>query len=350
VKIAAAASALPANWYDQETLKRYVRDHVWNDRPELLRRLDALYDHVQVEGRHLALPLERYAALKTFGDFNDAWIVAATDLAERALTTALERAKLKPTDVDAVIFTTVTGLASPSIDARLVNRMGLRPDVKRMPLFGLGCVAGAAAVARAADFVRGDPRAVVAVISVELCTLNVQRDDHRLANVIATGLFGDGAGCAIVVGEQRAATGPRIVATRSVFYPDTEEVMGWQIGEHGFRIVLSPDVPRMAREHLGPDVDALLAGHGLARKDVSTWVCHPGGPKVLEGARDSLGLTDEDLALSWESLRRVGNLSSASALLILEQTLLRKKIGAGQWGVMLAMGPGFCSEVVLLRG
>ncbi len=349
MKIAAVASALPVHYYDQATLTRYLREVVWRDAPAVLRRLDALHDHVQVDGRHLAFPLERYAEFTTFGDFNDAWISAATDLAQRALTLALERAGLAVQDVDAIVFTTVTGLASPSIDARLVNRMGLRRDVKRMPLFGLGCVAGAAAVARAADFVRGDPRAVVAVVSVELCSLTVQRGDTGIANVIASGLFGDGASCAIVVGADRAANGPTIVATRSVFYPDTEEVMGWRISEKGFSLVLSSAVPKVARERLGPDVDAFLADLKLTRRDIASWVCHPGGPKVLEGARDSLGVTDEDLALSWESLKKVGNLSSASVLLILEQTLLRRRPLPGKLGVMLAMGPGFCSELLLLR-
>ncbi len=350
MRIAAVSSALPAQVHTQAELAHHVREHWWADRPELLRRLDALWGNLRIERRHLALPLAEYAQLRDFGDFNDAWIRCATDLAATALQGALRRAGLGQRDVDTVLFTSVTGIASPSIDARLVNRLGLRPDVKRLPLFGLGCVAGAAAIARAADLVRGDPQAVVAVISVELCSLTVQRDDPGLANVIATGLFGDGAGCVLVVGSARRATGPAIVATQSVFYPDTEDVMGWRIGKHGFGIVLSPAVPRMAREHLGPDVDAFLAPHGLARRDIAAWICHPGGPKVLEGARDSLGLTDADVALSWECLRDVGNLSSASVLLILERTLASLPLRPGQHAVLLAMGPGFCSELVLLRG
>ena len=353
MRIAAVASALPAHVYPQAELAAYLRG-VWADRPGLARRLDELHESVLVETRHLALPLGRYAGLVTFGDFNDAWIEAATDLGERAVRAALERARLSPGDVDLILFSTVTGLASPSIDARLANRLGLRPDVKRMPLFGLGCVAGAAAVARAADFVRGAPDAVALVLTVELCSLTLQRGDASLANVIASGLFGDGAACAVVVGERRAARlagapGPRIVDTRSVFYPDTEDVMGWQVSEHGFRIVLSPAVPVVARERLGPDVDRFLADHRLTRADVASWVCHPGGPKVLAAARDSLGIADDDLALSWRSLREVGNLSSASVLLILERTLLERRPARGAHGIMLAMGPGFCSELLLLE-
>ena len=198
--------------------------------------------------------------------------------------------------------------------------------------------------------------AIALVVCVELCSLTWQRDDHSLANVVSTGLFGDGAACAVVAGTRRAArlraegiaVGPAIEATRSVFYPDTEDVMGWNISEHGFRIVLSPSVPTVARERLGGDVDEFLRAHGLARENVRSWVCHPGGPKVLAAARDALGLGDHDVELAWSSLREKGNLSSASVLLILERTLYEARPPSGVRGVMLAMGPGFCSELLLL--
>ena len=349
MKIAAAGVALPEHYYPQSVLTDYLCQ-LWGKRPELVRRLTSLHENVQVEGRHLAYPLERYAELDTFGRNNDAWIVAATELGEKAVRQALERAGLEPTDVDAIYFSTVTGLASPSIDALLVNRMGLRPDVKRNPLFGLGCVAGAAALSRAADYVRAYPHGVAVVLTVELCSLTFQREDLTVANLISAGLFGDGAGAAVVVGAGRSGgRGPRIVDTRSVFYPDTEDVMGWSVSERGFRIVLSPAVPAVARENAGRDVDAFLADHGLTRSQIGSWVCHPGGPKVLGAVRDALGLQDEDLALSWESLRRVGNLSSASALLILEAMIERRHPASGTRGLMLAMGPGFCSELLLLE-
>jgi len=348
MKIASVASALPEHRYSQAALSAYLRDEVWGEHRELARRVDGLHENVQVETRHLAYPMERYASFETFGDFNEAWIAAATDLGGKAASEALARAGLTPKDVDFVVFSTVTGIASPSIDARLVNRLGFRPDVRRIPLFGLGCVAGAAAVSRAADLVRGMPDGVALVLTVELCSLTLQRGDCSVANVIASGLFGDGASAAVVVGTGRAADGPRILDTRSVFYPDTEDVMGWSISERGFKIVLSTAVPAVAREHLGPDVDGFLADHGLTRADIRSWVCHPGGPKVLSAARDSLGISDEDLALSWDSLRRIGNLSSASVLTILEQTWNRRRPAPGSKGIMLAMGPGFCSEYLLL--
>lgn len=347
MRIASVASALPEHCHEQRAVQALL-ERIWSDHPEIVRRLPALFANCGVERRHFALPLEQYERLRTFGEFNDAWMRCALDLGERAVAAALERAGLRAQDVDAIFFSTVTGISAPSLDARLANRLPFRSDLRRVPMFGLGCVAGAAAVSRAADFVRGRPDGVALVLTVELCSLNWQRGDRSLAHVVSTGLFGDGATCAVVVGERRAADGPRVVDTLSVFYPDTEDVMGWRVSEHGFGLVLSPDVPAIARERLGPDVERFLARHGLAASGIGSWVCHPGGPKVLAAARDSLGVTDDDLALSWESLRDTGNLSSASVLLILERTWQRRRPAPGTLGVMLAMGPGFCSEFLLL--
>ena len=174
------------------------------------------------------MPLEAYPDL-TFGEANQAFARVAVDVGEQALRAALAQAGCAPADLDAIFFTTVTGIATPSIDARLVNRLGLRRDIRRTPMFGLGCVAGAAGVARVADFLAGRPDGVAALVSVELCSLTLQRQDLSIPNLIASGLFGDGAAAAAAVGAERAdaASGPRVVASRSVFYPDTEGVMGW---------------------------------------------------------------------------------------------------------------------------
>ena len=348
MKIAAVGSALPDHYYDQATLTRYLQQMFAAD-PVAARRLPQLHANTRVRGRHLALPIEDYAALGDFTAQNRAWLRCAVELGERAVAQSLQRAGLRPADVDAIFFSTVTGLASPSVEARLMNRMGMRSDVRRVPMFGIGCVAGAAAIARAADFVRAEPRGVAVVLTIELCSLTLQRQDCSVANLISTGLFGDGAAAAVVVGAARAAAGPAIVATRSVFYPDTEDVMGWDIGSHGFRIVLSPAVPTVARERVPQDVDAFLADHDLRRADVARWIAHPGGPKVLQALQDGLELPAAALQHSWDSLERVGNLSSASVLLILEATLAAERPAAGSHGMMLAMGPGFCSELVLLR-
>ena len=315
--------------------------------------LDRLHRATGVTHRHLALPLDDYVQLPGFGAANDAFIEVGTRLGAEAIGKALAAVGLTAADVDVLVTTSVTGIAAPSLDARLVPVLGLRPDVRRVPVFGLGCVAGAAGVARVHDLLRGDPDAVAVLLSVELCSLTVQRDDASMANLVGSGLFGDGAAAVVMVGERRAERlgldGPHVLATRSRLYPDTERVMGWDIGSTGFRIVLSAGVPEVVEEYLGDDVAAFLGDHDLTIDDVRTWVAHPGGPKVLEAMQRALGLPTAALSRTWDSLAQVGNLSSSSVLHVLAETLSAEPPPAGSPGVLLAMGPGFCSELVLLQ-
>jgi alkylresorcinol/alkylpyrone synthase len=351
LKIAAVGKAFPPNYYDQETLLAALRER-WADRNFNTERLERLHQNVLVGGRHLALPIDEYAGLATWGKANDAWIRVAQEVGAAAVLEALERAGLSPADVDALIFVTVTGVATPSIDARLMNRLGLPPRVKRMPIFGLGCVAGAAGIARAADYVRGFPDQVAVLLSVELCSLTLQPEDLSIPNLIASGLFGDGAAAVVVTGADRPAgetSGPRIVATRSVFYPDSERVMGWDIGGTGFRLVLAATVADLVDKYLADDVELFLAGHGLRARDVATWVAHPGGPKVIEAIERALDLPPDALDVTRDSLAEVGNLSSSSVLHVLQRTLRDRPPGDRRPAVLLAMGPGFCSELVLLE-
>ncbi len=348
MKIAGAASAFPRHYYPQAVLLAALREY-WKDSLTNPRMLDQLHAHAGVDGRHLVLPLERYYDLTTFGKANAVFIEAAQELGEQAIHCALARAHIDKSRVGAFFFVSVTGIASPSIDARLVNRMQLSPNIKRVPIFGLGCVAGAAGVARAADYVRAFPDQAAVLLAVELCSLTLQKEDLTVANLVSSGLFGDGAGAVVVAGDQMETAGPSIIVTKSVFYPDTEDVMGWDISEKGFRIVLSREVPEVARKHLGRDVDALLSEQGFTRADVGSWVLHTGGPKVLEATADSLGLYNGELAASWDCLRRMGNLSSASVLCVLEEVMQHRRPAPGTLGILAAMGPGFCAEIVLLR-
>lgn len=346
--IAAVGRALPPHYVPQEQLIAAFRE-LWATRHFNLERLEDLHRAVRVTGRHLALPIEEYRPLVGFQQRNDAWIRVATELGEQVVRQALERAGLTPRDVDHIFFVTVTGIATPSIDARLVNRMGFRSDVKRTPIFGLGCVAGAAGIARAADYLRAFPKHRALVLSVELCSLTLQREDLSIPNIIASGIFGDGAACAVLEGAECPARGPRVVDSRAVLYPDTERIMGWDVVDTGFKVVLSAKVPQLVRDNLRGDVDPFLAAHGLKRADVRHWVAHTGGPKVLEAFESALELPSGALQRSWASLDEVGNLSSASVLFVLGDTLEARVGQPEDWGMLMAMGPGFCSELVLLR-
>jgi alkylresorcinol/alkylpyrone synthase len=342
--------ALPPNHVDQETLIEAFSAY-WGRHHHNVQRLVDVHRAAQVGGRNLALPLGEYPLLDSFGKRNDAFVRVGAQVGEDAIRAGLAAAGLAPRDVDQLWFVTVTGISTPSLDAKLANRLGLKPSLKRVPIFGLGCLAGAAGVARASDALRAFPGEIAVMLSVELCSLTLQRDDASVANLVATGLFGDGAAAVVMAGAERAssARGPRILATRSVLYPDTEWVMGWDVVDSGFKVVLSAKVPEVVEARIGGDVDAFLAERGLARRDVKHWVAHTGGPKVIEAFRRGLGLPDSAVERSWRSLREIGNLSSASVLFVLGDFLDSADARPGDFGLLAAMGPGFSAELVLLR-
>jgi len=353
-RIAAVAPVVPSHRYPQADITdAFARIVLAPGAPRTV--LDRVHAATTVETRHLAMPLERYAQLTGFAEFNDVFIASAVELGARAVNEALAQAGLDAADVDVILSTSVTGIAAPSIEARLVPVLGLREDVKRIPVFGLGCVAGAAGIARLHDYLLGHPDEVAVLLSVELCSLTVQRDDPSMPNLVSCGLFGDGAAAVVLVGERRAramgSTGqaPEVVATRSRFYPDTERVMGWDIGGSGFRIVLAASVADVVEAHLADDVRGFLEGFELKIADVGRWVAHPGGPKVLEAMQRALDLPEGALDITWRSLAAVGNLSSASVLHVLAGTMSGPRPETGTAGMLMALGPGFCAELVLLR-
>jgi len=346
-RIAGTAVAFTRYRYNQDEVARELTDFA---EPGFMRFAQT----AGVDHRSLALPLSRYPKMTGFTEANNAYLEVAVDLGEQAIRKALAEANIEPHEVDVIVMVSSTGVAVPTIDARLMSRIAFRPDIKRVPLFGLGCVAGAAGMARVYDYLHGYPEHIAVLLSVELCSLTLQRDDTSIPALIGVPLFGDGAAAVVATGADRiplspnAHQGPRVLATRSRVIPETVDVMGWNVGSNGFQLVMSRDVPKMADEYLCDEVDSFLADHGLSIADISTWICHPGGPKVLDSIENAIGLAPEALLHSRNSMRENGNISSASVLDVLRRTAAESP-PEGAFGVMLAMGPGFSFELLLLR-
>jgi alkylresorcinol/alkylpyrone synthase len=368
-EILAVRAAFPAHRYPQAEITRAVAGlagaagGLTPARRELLERLHA---KAGVSTRHTILPIEEYAALDGAAlSGHDRYLAAATGLGEQALRAALAASGLAASDLDLLIVTSVTGVAVPSLDARLIPRLGLRQDIKRLPVFGLGCVAGAAGLARLHDYLLAWPGQAAALLAVELCSLSVPFSSVTPADLVASALFGDGAAAVVAAGESRrphggrrstrlastrlASTVARIVATRSEVYPDSTDALGWRLGADGFRIVLTAELADVVEQRLADSVAAFLRSRGLTADDIGTWICHPGGPKVLDAVQHALKLPDDALATSRGSLAEAGNMSSVSVLHILEKTLAASPPAPHSFALMIGLGPGVSVELLLLR-
>jgi len=314
-------------------------------------RLQSLYGNTGIETRYTCQPAEWYHQPHSWEERTSAFQDHALDLLERVAVDAVARADLRLEDIDVIVTNTVTGLAIPSLDARLMNRLPFRRDVERLPMLGLGCGAGVAGLARSARMAQAVPDSVVLFLTVDLCTLCLRTTDPSRTMFVATALFGDGA-AGLVLKSRNAAkgnaapAGPRVLAWGEHLWPDSEHIMGWDIKNDGFGVVLSPELPSLMRNRFGDALDQFLAHAALSRADLDGFLLHPGGRRVLEEVQTVLGLTERDLAYSWRVLRDYGNMSSATALFVLKEAL-----GDGAQGrhLLAAFGPGFSGYFVLLE-
>jgi alkylresorcinol/alkylpyrone synthase len=358
--LASVATALPANTVPQSAT-RALAAHMFEEGldPDD-RRLLAVFESSGIETRHFCMPLEWYAQVRTFGEMNARYLEHAVALALEVSSRAIERAGLSPADVDHVVFVSSTGLATPSVDARLANLAAFRSDVRRTPIWGLGCAGGASGLARARDFALADPSARVLLVALELCSLTFQRRDLDRRNLVAAALFADGAAAAIILGAEArvpAANGSgsgaralELVASRSMLWPDTLDVMGWDVDERGLHVIFSRDIPTIVRDWVRPNLDSFLAANGTSLEQLGHVVAHPGGPKVLAAYAEALGLPPIAFRHARDVLRECGNMSSPTCLFVLERALAAGDIRPGDSAVLAALGPGFSSELVLMRG
>ena len=344
--ILSIAAVLPGHRYTQtEITEPLVKSFGGDEKTAAVIR--RIHGATGVEHRSLVMPIDAYPGIEDFTHANQLFREYGLPLVVAATQQALDDAGVRPAEVDYLFFTTVTGVGAPSLDVELAQAMGFRSDVKRIPSFGLGCVAGAAGIARVHDFLRGDPGAIAVLVSLELCSLTIQWHDVSMANIVGTGLFGDGASALVFAGDDRPEKPFAVIrGTRSALYPDSNDAIGWNIGSYGLQLMLTPAVPELIDRHLAGDVDALLVTQGLNREDVHEWLAHPGGPRILESFSEALNLAPGDLATSWEVLADMGNLTSSAVLHVLERHV---KHPAGHVGVLFALGPGVSVEMVLLE-
>ncbi len=344
-RLAAIATAVPPYALGQEEVTRRARTLYAQLGASDSERLMPVFANAGIERRYSCVPIEWYEQPRGWTERNTLYLEHAQTLLERAARDCLDQAGLTPRDIDAVVTVSTTGIATPSLDALLSNRMSMRPDLKRLPIFGLGCAGGVLGLARAADWARAMPGARVLYLVVELCALSFQRNDTSKSNIVATALFGDGAAAAIIVNDG-ADDGVRFGAGGEHLFPDTLGIMGWDVGEDGLRAVFSRDIPALVKREMRKAASAFLARHGLALADIDRFVCHPGGTKVISALEDAFDIAENTLTVERGVLRDYGNMSAATLPFVMQRALRERPKGRL---MLTAMGPGFTAGFQLLR-
>lgn len=345
VKIISAAIAVPPYRVTQRQAREFAAVH-FSSKIKNIEKLLPVFDNARIESRNFCVPPGWFLSEKSFSQKNQVYIEWACKLGGQAAEDCLESADISPGEVDSIIFVSTTGLATPSIDARLVNSLKMRHDIRRTPVWGLGCVGGAVGLSLATDYIRAYPDSKVLLVAVELCGLTFLFNDYSLSNLIAVALFGDGAAAVLLSGE---GTGLQIVDRQSTIWPDSLDVMGWNFSDEGLQVVFSKSIPSIVNRYAYDSLACFISKHKLTLSDIGFYLIHPGGAKVIDAYRNSLGLTSDELRLGEEILRDYGNMSSVTVLYMLDRMLRTCKISGLQHGLLTALGPGFSSESLLLR-
>lgn len=346
----AVGTAVPDHTLKQDEARAFAKE-LFQDAFTNIDRYLPIFEHTSIQTRRLARPREWFEEERPFSERNDAYTETACQLGELALQRCLEAAGIQAKEVDHLFFVSTSGIATPSIDARLVHRLHFSPHVKRTPIWGLGCAGGAAGLARAYEYARAFPESRVVLLAVELCSLTFRRGDRTKSNLVATSLFADGAAAVLITGDQVSLptqNRPQIIDTLSTTWPDSLDVMGWDVDDNGLRVVFSRDIPNLVRREVRPAVEGFLSRQGLGLGELDRVIAHPGGMKVLSAYEETLELDAQVLGFSRSVLGEFGNMSSVTVLFVLERELAEQH-HEGSYGLLTALGPGFSSEMMLLQ-
>jgi len=347
-KLLGVRTAVPPYRISQSEAALFARKH-FGPLVHDFDRLLPVFENAGIETRYFSAPLEWIGNGRSPAEKNERYIKSATDLSVEATASLLESLNLRAGDINYIIYVNTTGLATPSIDARIINRLGFRSDVRRTPVWGLGCAGGAAGLSHAYHHALGHPKERILVVACELCGLTFMPDDYSKSNVVAAALFGEGAAAALVIGDEVGRQGSEIIDSQSRFFPDSLDVMGWNVVSKGLQVVFAQRIPEIVAANAKDDISGFLRKHNLTLDDIDAFIFHPGGVKVINAYRTALGLQNGELSVAQDILREYGNMSSVTVLFVLERQFRTKPSRAGDYGLVSALGPGFCSESLLLR-
>ncbi|GIW47150.1 MAG: putative chalcone synthase [Deltaproteobacteria bacterium] len=347
--IVAVGTANPPYRLHQDEIKEYINQMLSHSRDDL-KKLISAFDNSTVEIRHFVQPKEWFNQLHSFRERNEVYIKHASNLSVEAICRCFKKARY--TKPDHIVFVSTTGIATPSIDAIIINKLRLDNHIKRTPIWGLGCVGGAVGLSRAFEYTTAFPNSLVLLVTLEICSLAFHKDDLSKSHIIATALFSDGAAAALIAGEKNvlfSLGNIRIVGSFSTTYYDTLDIMGWDIEESGFKVIFSKDIPAIVRKHIRNNVEEFISRYNLGIDKIKHFIVHPGGPKVLKAYEDALGISEEALVYSYRVLRMHGNMSSSTVLYVLNEFIENKNYKPGEYGLISALGPGFTSELLLFQ-